>query len=109
MPTSPVPVLPVPLSRRQALRLVPGSALAIGAVMISGCRRNCGESEPLTESSKAMRVALKYTEHSELPGNTCGTCVQFVDGGFLACGGCHFFAGGVNPDGHCISFSAKTT
>lgn len=102
------------LSRRALLiRAVQLPAIGAAVMALNACGKKssllCADPEVLSESEMGLRRSLGYVEKSEDPNKTCSTCAFFTPASESGCGSCEMFKGGpVNPDGHCISWSAKS-
>jgi len=70
---------------------------------------NCNKKVPLDPAALQMRRNLQYKEKSNTPGKRCDNCLQYEAGKYKECGGCKLFAGGVNPQGTCLSWAMKKT
>ena len=69
--------------------------------------RSCDDTSGLTQDQIEVRENFEYVEKAPDPSQTCDVCEfykQPASGEY--CGGCTLFAGPVNPQGHCNSFSA---
>lgn len=117
------------MQRRRALQVIGASLGAAGGlVVLGGCNKSGGESGgtsggtaapapaaaatcqdkvPVDDAAKTLRKTLQYKEKSEFADKNCSLCAQFEAGKYGDCGGCKLFAGGVNPQGHCLSFAPK--
>jgi len=67
----------------------------------------CADKVAVDEQAAALRKAVQYKEKSDNPDKKCSTCIQFEAGKYGECGGCKLFAGGVNPEGFCLSWGPK--
>jgi hypothetical protein len=106
------------MGRRVALRVLGVGLTAAGGLLgLAGCNKggegaakapgggNCGEKGSPDEAAKQLRTTLQYKEKSDVPGKKCSGCMQYEPGKFGDCGGCKLFAGGVSPEGYCLSFA----
>ncbi len=116
--------------RRQVLKIVGvGMATATGLLALSACESKpaakpkpmlgggeqpapssaCQDKIPVDDATKGMRTALQYKEKSDDPAKKCSGCVQYLAAKYDNCGGCKLFAGGVNPEGFCVSYAPSST
>jgi hypothetical protein len=101
--------------RRRALQILGATLGAAGGVLaltVSEARAdagglNCKNKVPVDPAALQVRRNLQYVEKSTTPGKKCSNCAQFEAGKYKECGGCKLFAGGVNPEGNCLSWAAK--
>ena len=101
--------------RRRALQLLGaglGAASGVLALTASDVQAaetglNCKTKVPVDPAALQVRRNLQYVEKSTTPGKKCSNCAQYEAGKYKECGGCKLFAGGVNPDGNCLSWAAK--
>ena len=100
--------------RRRALQILgAGLGAASGVLALTGSEAraqatvNCNKKVPMDPAAVQMRRNLQYTEKSITPGKKCSNCAQYEAGKYKECGGCKLFAGGVNPEGNCLSWAAK--
>jgi hypothetical protein len=100
--------------RRRALQILgAGLGAASGVLALTGSEArahpalNCKSKIPVDPAAVQMRRNLQYAEKSNTPGKKCNNCAQFEAGKYKECGGCKLFAGGVNPEGYCLSWAAK--
>lgn len=111
---------PNKIRRREAIGIVGQCVLGCTALATIVAKSNealagddkekldCSKEGKIDTTSKNLRKALKYVEHSKLKGQVCSRCMHWKapkEG--KQCGGCNFFTGPVNPDGYCQSFAVK--
>ncbi|MBX7057244.1 MAG: high-potential iron-sulfur protein [Leptospirales bacterium] len=72
---------------------------------------SCNDLSALSDAEKAQRStmvpSLKYTEQSEVAGQSCGNCQLYKAPAGSGCGGCQLFPGPVASTGHCMSWAPK--
>jgi hypothetical protein len=66
---------------------------------------SCPDQGDIDESAANIRKMLKYKDKYDTPEKKCSLCAQYIPGKYGSCGGCKMFAGGVQPDGVCLSFA----
>ena len=108
--------------RRRALQVLGvGLTTASGLLVLQGCNKgggggggggggatgSCQDKGEPDENALTLRKTLQYKEKSEIPDKKCNICAQYEPGKYGDCGGCKLFAGGVNPEGSCLSFAPK--
>ena len=69
---------------------------------------SCTDTTGLTTEEVAMRTGLRYVDKAADASKACSKCNFFKAGAAGACGSCTLMKGGINPDGNCKSFVAKT-
>ncbi|MFN2370383.1 MAG: hypothetical protein ABR506_04425 [Candidatus Krumholzibacteriia bacterium] len=68
--------------------------------------RSCDDLTGLTPSQIQVRESFEYVEQAEDPALACRLCEFWkAPAAGTFCGGCTLFAGPVNPEGSCNSFS----
>ena len=103
------------MSEKLSRRGFVGGALAAGSVVslaaIAGCGKkelSCADESALSSDDKNARHLLKYQDKSLEAAKRCNNCVQFqpppTEG---QCGSCKIVKGSINPQGYCISWTAK--
>lgn len=104
------------IGRRRMLQVLGAGIGAASGLTILGCGKSGGGAAPagacmdkvaVDETARTLRTNLKYKEKSDTPDKKCSLCAQYEAGKFGECGGCKLFAGGVNPEGSCLSFAPK--
>jgi hypothetical protein len=108
------------IGRRHALRLFGVGIGAAGGLVLLGCSKGGGGSSGGGTSAAAcaqmgnpdaaaqqLRKTLQYKEKSDFPDKNCANCAQYEAAKYAAadCGGCKLFAGGVKPEGYCLSYA----
>lgn len=116
------------MKRRRALQVIGvGLSAASGLFVLQGCNKGGGEagsggtgagggSAPpkssacmdkveVDDNARQLRKTLQYKEKTDNPAKKCSGCAQYEAGKYGDCGGCKLFAGGVNPEGVCLSFA----
>lgn len=118
------------IGRRRALQVIGVGITAVaGTSLLEGCSKPsapaagggggggaaapaatgaCMDRVEVDEAAKNMRKILQYKEKSDNAEKKCSLCAQFEAGKYGDCGGCKLFAGGVNPEGNCLSFAPKS-
>jgi hypothetical protein len=112
------------MGRRRALQVL---GTASGLLMFAGCNKggggaggsagpagaaagkalSCQDKGEIDEAAANLRKVLQYKEKSDSAAKRCIDCVQYEAGKYGDCGGCKLFAGGVHPEGVCLSFAPK--
>ncbi len=100
--------------RRRVLQLLgAGFGAASGVLVLAGTEvraeaaLNCKSKVAIDPAALQIRRVLQYAEKTTQPGKKCSNCLQYEAGKYKECGGCKLFAGGVHPDGYCLSWAAK--
>jgi hypothetical protein len=117
------------MGRRRVLQVIGAglSAAAGGLVVLGGCNKSggqaatggesagggaakggsCQDRVEVDETAAQLRKTLQYKEKSDTQEKKCSGCAQFEANKYGDCGGCKLFAGGVNPEGVCLSYAPK--
>lgn len=66
---------------------------------------SCPDQGDIDEAAANIRKMLKYKDKFDTPEKKCSLCAQYIPGKYGSCGGCKMFAGGVQPEGVCLSFA----
>ena len=91
------------MSRRTALRRALGGFAGTGIVWLV-------DSNAFAASSKLAKAAVQYTDTGNVPDKDCDDCSQFVPGKTdKDTGTCKLVEGDINPHGHCLAFTPKTS
>ena len=91
------------MSRRTALRRALGGVAGTGIVWLV-------DRSAFAASSKLAKAAVQYTDTGNVPDKDCDDCSQFVPGKTAKhTGTCKLVEGDINPHGHCLAFTPKTS
>lgn len=113
------------MGRRRVLHVLGvGLGTASGLAILTGCNKGGGQGSgqgasaaaggkggacldkgDIDEAAASLRKVLQYKEKTDTPEKKCSLCAQFEAGKYGSCGGCKLFAGGVQPEGVCLSFA----
>ena len=105
------------VTRREVIRLLLASAVAVPAAAIMGCSKKeggggltCTDTAGLTEQEVGMRKTMQYVDKSPDAVKKCSGCALYKAAAAAgSCGGCQLLKGPIHPDGYCTSFAAKPT
>ena len=91
------------MSRRKALRRALGGVAGTGIVWLV-------DRGAFAASSKLAKAAMQYTDTGNVPDKDCDDCSQFVPGKTAKdTGTCKLVEGDIDPHGHCLAFTPKTS
>ena len=99
------------IGRRRVLQVIGIGTGLVTVAAACGGEESGGQSGPgcgdaIDSASQQLRTSLQYKDVSEVSGQRCDNCAQYVAGSYGECGGCNLFTGPVQPGGHCLSWAA---